>query len=340
MKRIADVVRNSLLRCASGAVALAVAVAPWSGAFAAPQGVAPRTIRPQAKLVPSTGLLFGAFHDPDSRWSGLHAEKEAITRYERKLGRKYAIGHHFVHWYGELPDGMVRWDVRKGRIPMVSWEPYGASLRGIAAGNYDEMIARKARALRDLAAPVFLRWGHEMNGYWYPWGGPNQHDTGTTNGPAHWIAAYRHVHDVFVREGARNVVWVWGPNNESVPDDAWNDVEAYYPGDDYVDWVAASGFNWGTLKEWSSWRSFGATFRSFYRRFATRKPIMIAETASAKVGGSRSRWLREMARVAAEEMPSVAAIVYFNSDPRWVVRTDSRAFRAFRDVANQPHFNP
>jgi hypothetical protein len=298
-------------------------------------------IRPDGPLVPARRVFFGAFQDLDSKWSGLRAEKRGITNYEERLGRKIKIDHHFYHWYQPMPGRIVQWDVRNGRIPMISWEPFDVYLNDIIQGQYDRHIRRKARALRSLRpARVFLRWAHEMNGYWYSWGGPNQNDEPLLNGPAKWIAAYQRIHTLFEQEGATNVVWVWGPNNESVPNEPWNNYMAYYPGDAYVDWVAVSGFNWGDLKSWSSWRSFRETFQGFYDDFALRKPIMIAETASAKTPRSRYRWLLRMGNDLREFMPSIAALVYYNSDPRWVVRPDDRAFRALKQVVNRRYFKP
>ena len=53
-----------------------------------------------------------------------------------------------------------------------------------------------------------------MNGNWYPWGvGVNG------NKPGEYVEAWRHVHDIFVQEGATSdVKWVWSPH--VITDDA------------------------------------------------------------------------------------------------------------------------
>jgi hypothetical protein len=43
------------------------------------------------------------------------------------------------------------------------------------------------------------------------------------------------VHDFFVQEGATNVVWVWCPNFDSVPNQTWNDFRNYK-----AQWIADS----------------------------------------------------------------------------------------------------
>lgn len=41
--------------------------------------------------------------------------------------------------------------------------------------------------------------------YRYPWGPQN-------NDPSEFVAAFRHVHDVFDSVGASNVIWIWSPH--------------------------------------------------------------------------------------------------------------------------------
>jgi hypothetical protein len=89
--------------------------------------------------------------------------------------------------------------------PASSWEPYDTSPAAIADGHSDAYITRFARAVRALNVPVVISFGHEMNGNWYPW------ET-TQSTPAEFVAAWRHIHDLFIQAGASNVIWVWNPN--------------------------------------------------------------------------------------------------------------------------------
>jgi hypothetical protein len=312
---------------------VATILAGPSRALAAQKGAGGPTevpLRPSGPLVPARGVLFGAYQNLDDRWSGLRREKRQIRSYERRLHRKLRIDHHFYGWREYFPGRLERWDARNGRIPMITWEPNGTSLRKIISGANNSLIRKRASAARRFGKPFFLRWAHEMNGNWYSWGGT----------PYKYVAAYRHIHDLFIRERALNVIWVWGPNNESVPSTSWNHWSKYYPGDTYVDWVAASGFNWGNLRSWSRWRSFKETFARIYNDYATRKPFMVAETGSTASGGKRGRWMMRMGRDLPNRMTAVAALVYFNSDPRWKLRPGSEGFGAFRRVVNRSYFKP
>ena len=49
--------------------------------------------------------------------------------------------------------------------------------------------------MRAFGEPVALSFGHEMNGDWYPWG------TKQTTA-ASFVAAWRHIYDLFAKAGA------------------------------------------------------------------------------------------------------------------------------------------
>jgi beta-mannanase len=164
-----------------------------------------------------------------------------------------------------------------------------------------------ARQIAAYRGPVLIRLMHEMNGHWFSWGvGVNG------NTASDFVAAWRHVHRIFDREGAANVSWVWSINNlESA--DAEAEVSGLYPGDRYVDWVAASGFNWGDAYNWSSWRDVDGIFGSADRalsRFG--KPIMISEIGTTDIGGDPRAWaIDSLARLRAA-YPRVHAVVWYD----------------------------
>ena len=147
---------------------------------------------------------------------------------------------------------------------------------------HDDVYHQRAQGARDLGVDILLRWGHEMNGNWYPWAGAN--NGGANGGPAKYIAAYHHVHDLFVADGATNVYWVWCPLVADVPAETWNHWTNYYPGDDYVDWVGLDAYNWGTSSSCCTWQSFGDLVTDLYNDYAGKKPLIVAEDL---VGGAR-----------------------------------------------------
>jgi hypothetical protein len=186
-----------------------------------------------------------------------------------------------------------------------------------------------------------VRWGHEFNGNWYPWGIVNNNSD-----PSLYVRAYRRVHDLVVAAGATNVQWVWCFNNGSTPDAAYNDPARSYPGDEYVDWVAIDGYNWGLAPSWDPagnyWTSFDTMFASAYgkaRAIAPKRPVMIAETASSEDGGNKSQWISDMsASLLSGRYPDLKSVLYFDQDKeeRWSGTSSSSAQTAFRTWVNQP----
>jgi hypothetical protein len=294
-------------------------------------------IRPAGPLVPSDGALFGAFVDMGvTSW-----HREEVSEFEQLAGRTLDVDHRYYSWNDAFPGEDERWDFDQGRIPMLTWEPWETTLSSIASGESDTLIRERAVGLRDLGQPLFLRFAHEMNGNWYPWDGFHNNDRGKRNGPAKYVAAWRHVHDLFEAEGADNVVWVWCPNRNSFPAAGWNGFQRYYPGDAYVDWVCIDGYNFGA-NGWSSWRSFASIVRPIYDAYAEIKPIMIGETGSSELGGAKAEWMAEARASVATEFPSIAAFLWFNIDKNgndWRVNSSDSALRAYREFAADRYFN-
>ena len=117
----------------------------------------------------------------------------------------------------------------------------------------------------------------------YAWGmdTASQRTTTTRSRGAAYVAAWRHVRELFAAQGVR-AFWVWSPNADAFAG-ARGGVDQYWPGDDYVDWVAADGFNWGSCTNRSTWRDFGPIFKAFSSWGSARaKPLMISGTGTVE----------------------------------------------------------
>ncbi|WP_104198929.1 glycoside hydrolase family 26 protein [Cryobacterium sp. Y29] len=203
----------------------------------------------------------------------------------------------------------------RGATSLITWEPWGwgggisqpaYSSDNITAGAYDAYLTKWGQALATWGKPVMLRYGHEMNGNWYPWAdGVNGNTTGD------YAAAWRHVHDVVAATGATNVSWVWSPN---IPYTGSTPLAGLYPGAAYVDVVALDGYNWGTSATWSTWQTPATLFDAGLaqlRTLAPGKPIIIAETASAESGGSKAEWNTALVTYLAKQT-DVTGFVWFH----------------------------
>jgi beta-mannanase len=332
VKPAGDVVDSSIVRgvvrtCGRAAVRrlcilmiLGIAV----GLLAAPEAFA----RPGGKLVPKRGVYLGAT---------LSGGTDGVRAFESMIGRKLAIDHRYWGWQSEWPSDHERWDVRNGRIPMVSWNFVNAGkLDSITSGKWDSVIRDHARRVRRFGNKMFVRWGYEMNGDWFPW-------SGFQNGqnPDMFVRSWRRIVRIFRQVGARNAVWVWCPARQSHPNESWNAVWKYYPGDRYVNWVCTEAYNWGTTKSYESWHSFGWLVRNVYRLYARRKPIMIGESASAEQGGSKSVWIDQAGDKMRNDFRSIAAYVWFNHTDQnvdWRVNSSTSALKAFRALGARRYF--
>lgn len=219
----------------------------------------------------------------------------------------------------------------RGAVTLLTWEPWtwgggtvqpAYSLQRITAGDFDAYLRQWGSALGAWGHPVMLRFGHEMNGNWYPWAeGING------NGPGDYAAAWRHVHDVVAATGAANVSWVWSPN---VPYPGSTALDGLFPGAGYVDAVALDGYNWGTSTATGSWVMpsdlFGSGLAEL-RRLAPGVPILVAETASAEQGGSKADWNTALVGYLASQ-PDVTALVWFDLNKETDWRIDSSAASA------------
>lgn len=236
---------------------------------------------------------------------------------------------------------------RPGRTTLLTWEPWSLahdqahpeqqpdfSLHQILSGRFDGYIHAFALALQELPKPLLLRPMHEMNGNWYPWCG-----TVNNNRPEEFIAAWRHIRALFARAGEEGILWVWSPYAHSVPDSAENALERYFPGDDEIDLVGLDGYNWGTTREWSRWREFREIFGAAYDAVCalSRKPFIIAETASTEESGDKGKWIAGMFADLRERFPRIEKIIWFDIDKEcdWRIASSERSQRAFTEAANR-----
>jgi hypothetical protein len=194
-----------------------------------------------------------------------------------------------------------------GVIPFFSWASSGIADRDIAAGKYDSYITSWAAAARAWGHPFFLRFDWEMNGSWFPWGIGN---SAVGNTPAEYVAAWRHVHDLFRAHAATNATWVWCPNVD--PSGNVAEFARLYPGARYVDWTCLDGYNGGD--PWTSFRGLFATSYKIVTQIAPGKPMIIGEVASTDSGGNKARWVTDMFSALRAGFPAIRGVLWFDKN--------------------------
>ncbi|HDG62058.1 MAG TPA: hypothetical protein ENG15_03540, partial [Thermotoga sp.] len=210
---------------------------------------------------------------------------ESISEFNRKMGKQHAIFVRYVDIKDSTNPAYWEWAEevkRNGAMPMFIYDPYDG-LENISTDNV-EYFASKCKEFNET---VFIVFGHEMNGPWYPWG----------NQPEKFKERFKEVAEIFHRE-APKVEMCWVPNqNWGYPwggTDYGDGYSEYYPEGigtygEYVDWVGLNFYE----KDWDEDNlvppdMFIANIRNgqdgidFYETFVVgkNKPMLIAETGA------------------------------------------------------------
>ncbi|MEF3305936.1 glycoside hydrolase family 26 protein [Paenibacillus sp. GYB003] len=267
----------------------AVALAPYVA-------VAADTSRKPAKFEPLSGVYLGMFGIFD--WPSV----------EPTFGRYHPIGLTYSGWRKDENDTRNYFPTRLvssvkaagGGAVQIGWEPH----YGLDSIKDDEYVRSFARQAKESGIPIFLRYASEMNGAWVPW----------YDEPAKYIEKFRLIARI-MKEEAPNVAMVWSPN-------FWpqTNIDDYYPGDDYVDWV---GFSLYATPLFAGEEDFSKNvidyFKPLYDKYA-HKPIMISEGAVSHyyrtTNTSYAKWaegqLGNLYGFLPRMFPQVKAMTYFN----------------------------
>ncbi|HYC81146.1 MAG TPA: glycosyl hydrolase [Solirubrobacterales bacterium] len=318
---------------------------------------------PEPPIKPAASLYWGAWIDPGTSVQPAPVNETAISQFEAIAGKRPSVLESYSAFFqcsdgsggacsGEyaFPEEQLEAIRQRGAIPLFSWASESSSgqieqsnfqLADVAAGGWDAYITKWAEAAKAWRHPFFLRFDWEMNGTWFPWG---RNVNG--NQPGEYVAAWRHVHDIFTAVGATNATWVWCPfvTPKVTP------ALGLYPGDEYVDWTCLDGYNTHT----GAWRSFSEIFKPSYdeitKNIAPTKPMLLAEFASAEEnapeGSSKAQWITEMFAALPTEFPLVRGLLWFNYDEReqngerkeWPLKPGSDAAAAFATGISDPGF--
>ena len=300
-------------------------------------------------VIPERGAYTGAYLDFGEAEDDVTFEQ--IEAFEETVGKHLAIVASSSYW-GEqtFPQHNLEVINRHGSIPLLYWSPWDKpyeqergpdrfSLDSIVAGKWDSYIDNWAAQAKAFGHPFFVAWGLEMNGTWFPWsgsfyGGGRELSKDLFAGPELFKAAYRRVVDRVRAAGAKNIIWLFHVNNYSYPLDEWNEVKRYYPGDDYVDWLAMSAY--GKQFRRDPWISASDTLTYAYDDLCAvspNKPIMLAEWGIGEFpdSGDKAQWIEEAFGIMKSRFPRLKAAVFWSE--RW--QNDDGTFSNLR-VTSSP----
>ena len=210
---------------------------------------------------------------------------------------------------GTFPDSAEE-QLSRQHLLVFSWAPViwstgqQYSWQTIASGALDQsVIIPEAMRLKNFGTTAFLSFAPEAD------------SSGSSQGsPAQFVAAWRHVHDLFASLKVRNVVWVWTTTGY-LPH--VSTIAAMYPGNSYVDWIGYDPYNYYSCRN-SRWQSFSQTIGPFYQWLSTHhfeKPIMLTEygtSADPANPALEASWYRDIAP-AINRYSGIKALSLWNS---------------------------
>ena len=287
-------------------------------------------------LPPSGSLYHGVYP------GGVTGEEDDLTladltAYETASGKTAAWVYFSDNWYHgrAFPASTATWIRDHGSVPYIRLmlrssadqnksEPV-YTLSKIINGAFDNDLRAWCDGARDFGARLIVEYGTEVNGEWFSWNGKwngggasiGYGDPAFPNGPERFRDAYRRIIQVCRDEGALNITWVFHVNDGDWPNVSWNRFENYYPGDEYIDWLAVSSYGAQTPLD-DDWPVFRESMDSVYPRLAALtpdKPIIVAEfgvTANNPLG-SQSLWARDaLTDLLAFRWPRVMGFSWWN----------------------------
>lgn len=263
----------------------------------------------QAPFEPVLGAYIGAYAENDK---AVHDPYSAAKRYQTefpKLTGKTHASYLLYFTYGKDIDSYAS-HFRKAKETNTAVQLALQPLKGLSEVKQDAWLKDFVTKLDSYGVPVFLRFANEMNEASAPWYGPAKD----------YIPAYRLVAET-VHQNSDNIAMVWAP--------AWfppETVDAYYPGDAYVDWVGLSMYKvhnpeLDPLGKGVDRESYLKKLERVYNTYAKRKPIFISEGgvsySDIKKGHDVTPWaVKEIEKFYAYLpmlYPGVKAVYWFDS---------------------------
>ena len=283
---------------------------------------------------------------------------EDLTSYEEIVGKSAAWVYFSNNWYHnrEFPMETAVWIRESGSIPFIRLmlrsslkhdgnEPV-FELQNIIDGQFDNDLHPWCARARDFGTQLLVEYGTEVNSDSFAWSGISN-GAGTTDGhgdpvqpdgPERFQDTYRHIVQICREEGAGNITWVFHIDGEGNPEEEWNQMENYYPGDEWVDWIGVSIY--GTYSpQYAYFSLFPLVLDAIYPRIlalAPGKPIIIAEFGTAKNNPlvDQVQWTRDaLTQITSERYPNLIGFSWWNE---WWQNDDNPAHDTTMRVQDNP----
>ena len=292
------------------------------------------------KLLPPTQGIYQSAFPNNCAGEDCVGDARNATSFARETGKSLVWDEFSDNWTQGIKFPLAKVDAiwSRGIIPYIrlmprsNWQvgcnaknPY--SLQRIIDGDYDTQLTAYAQAARDTGLAMLMDFAPEANGNWYPWSGACNgagSKTGFGNpaladGPERFAAAYRHVISLFTRAGARNITWFAHYAAYDKPVASWNKMQAYYPGDHYIEWAGISAMGAQKASDLKNWNpSLARVVQDNYSelsRVSAHRPLAILKWGDV-AGGKNPTQAQfvsgALAALSTNKWPRIKAISYWD----------------------------
>ena len=231
----------------------------------------------------------------------------------------------------------------------------------ITSGEFDDHIINIAQKIKNSGlSQISFTFVHEPEDEIRC--NPNDQCMGTA---AEYVSAWRHLVTLFRQQNVTNVDFMWIVRDnifgDSVPA-GFPTANEIYPGDDYIDWIAADTYNYSFFSNDAyQWRALSEVAGDFYAWASQRpKPLAFGEWGSREEyfnptndGTRKAQWFNDAQTWLKNDAIKIKAIMYFNrypedefnnpdafgnTGPNWKIDTTPASLNAYQRLAQDPYF--
>lgn len=303
---------------------------------------------------PENGIYVGAF--PNLGGTEDSVTFERLKAFENLTGQKPVWVYFSNNWFDKIrfPSKEVRTIKDFGSVPFIRLMPRSDfteykqdpvySLQNFIDGKFDIDLKKWAIDAKNYGNPIMLEFGLEMNGNWFPWSGVYNEKN-----PEKYKKAYIHIIEIFRDVNADNITFVYHVNYGSAPEEKWNTMSAYYPGDEYIDWIGMSIY--GAQRPGDEWEDIVNAFEKPYKELSEisiNKPLAVFEFGVVE-HPKKPEWIKNFFNlVKSEKYSRLKGIAYWHekweNEDRSIsnLRLDSspESLNIYKDVISDKFFQP
>jgi cellulose synthase (UDP-forming) len=251
------------------------------------------------------------------------SDLRSVKEISKRIGANFDIISIYIPWEkyieSNFPQLVLDSIYDQKSIPMITWEPWINFIQKdnsggkqvfelIEEGYFDSYIAKFAVKLKNLQRPVFLRFAHEFDNPFYPW------FVDGSESSIKFKKAWIHTYEIFQNNGAVNAIWIWNPWKS-------NNIESFYPGPEYVDWIGVDILNYGKLNQDGKSHDFDELYKPFHEEFSKlpSTPVIISEFGTLNADHLQGEWFSNAFTSITDDFQEIKSVVYFNNktDNNW-----------------------